>query len=69
VAETRILVQRATIALGALVLAVGVLTPVLARMDSGVQLMVVDPGAPTAARVVVAYVEPFSPGDRPQRDP
>jgi signal transduction histidine kinase len=64
VAETRILVQRATIALGALVLAVGVLTPVLARMDSGVQLMVVDPGAPTAARVVVAYVEPFSPAEQ-----
>jgi hypothetical protein len=56
----RVWVDRATIVLAAVTIAVGVLTPVLARMNSGVQLQVSE----EASRIEVAWVEPFSPAAR-----
>lgn len=56
----RIWVERATIALALVAIAVGVLTPVLARTDSGVRLVVDE----TQGRIIVAWVEPYSPAER-----
>jgi signal transduction histidine kinase len=56
----RVWIERASIVLAAIAIAVGVLTPVLARMEPGVQLMV-DQGA---SRIEIAWVEPYSPAER-----
>ncbi|MHB8891517.1 MAG: sensor histidine kinase [Candidatus Limnocylindrales bacterium] len=52
---SRVGIERAAIAIGLLAGVVGILTPVLAKNDAGVRLDVSD------GRVVVAYVDPFSP--------
>ena len=54
---SRAWIERASIVLAAVAIALGVLTPVVARMESGVRLAV-DEGS---GRIVVASVEPFSP--------
>ena len=53
-------IERATIGLATVAIAVGVLTPVVARMDPGVQLLVNE----AASRIEVAWVEPYSPAER-----
>ncbi|HYO42139.1 MAG TPA: hypothetical protein VES19_02975, partial [Candidatus Limnocylindrales bacterium] len=61
---SRIWVERSSIVLAAVAIAVGVVTPIVTTADSGVQVMVEDPGTPGAARVVVSSVEPYSPADQ-----
>jgi len=51
----RVRIEQAAIGIGLLAGVVGILTPVLAKNDTGVLLAVSD------GRVVVAYVDPFSP--------
>jgi signal transduction histidine kinase len=55
---SRLRIEQAAIAIGLVALATGILTPVVARNDTGVRLFV------TAGRVVVADVDPFSPAAR-----
>jgi signal transduction histidine kinase len=57
---SRVWIERASVALAALAIAVGVLTPVVATMDPGVQLFVNH----DASRIEVAWVEPYSPAER-----
>lgn len=56
----RVWIERASIVLAAIAIAVGVLTPVVARMDPGVQLVVNQ----DASRIEIAWVEPYSPAER-----
>jgi len=56
----RVWVERASVVLAAIAIAVGVLMPTFARMDSGVSLEVNE----QAAQIVVSWVEPFSPASQ-----
>ena len=56
----RVMVDRAAIVLSAIALAIGVLTPVLARIDSGVRLSVDEANT----RLYVESVEPLSPAEQ-----
>ncbi len=63
-ADPQVLVRRAAITIAIVAVIVGVATPIFTTADSGVQVMVEDPGAPGGARVVIADVEPYSPADQ-----
>ncbi len=53
--RSRVLIERTAVSLGFLALLIGVLTPVLAKVDTGVHLVVSD------GRLVVSYVDTYSP--------
>jgi signal transduction histidine kinase len=57
-AISRVWIDRAAIAIGLVALVIGVLTPVLAKVDPGVRLVA------SGGRVLVEWVDPYSPAAR-----